>query len=425
MSKTARLSMLFTFVFLLLVFSCSQQNEQTTITWWSFPTFGNDSSFEKELIEAFEKKYPNITVEFELISFEDGPSKIEAAIASKTGPDFTYDSPGRIISWGNRDLLVPLNDIIEPVKDTLATGPLSASKDEKGNYYMYPIHSGGFTMAFNKNLLEDLGLLEMLPYNREGRVWSLDEYESLLRALKEKLPPGKVPAVFYAKSAAGDQGTRAFMVNLYGDAPLMNNSLTEYTFNSANAIKNAKWLQMAVQDGLMLNGSTLQSGNAIDMYCASTSASTILFSLQLEKINKDKINYNGEYFESIYMPFPNNTEQPVLEFIVGGPCIFDNGDNKKIEAAKKFITFMAQDEVYAPKLINATGLFPVSSNISVNLSTPEEEWNAQAVKYFGAYYNSTPNFATMRQLWYPAMQDILKGLDASIVLNDFTVNANK
>ncbi len=417
------------FILVLLVIilsgSCSDQKSVTTITWWGFPTFGQDGSFEKELINAFEQENPNIKINFEMISFENGPAKISAALASKTGPDITYDAPGRIISWGNRGLLASLDDIIYPVLDTLAIAPLEASKGEDGSYYMYPIHSGGFMMGFNKSLLEDLDLLDMLPYERDKRQWTLKEYESLLRALKDALPAGKVPAVFYAKSTAGDQGTRAFMVNLHGNAPLMNENLTKYTFNNANAVKNAEWVQMAVNEGLLLNGASLQSGDAINMYSASNAASTILFSLQLEKINKDKINYNGEYFETIYMPYPNNVQEPILEFIVGGPAVFDNGDKEKIDAAKLFIQFMATDPVYAPMLVEATGMFPVSSTIDGSFDSVEKQWNAEAIDFFGSYYNSIISFSDMRNAWYPAMQNILNGKDAKETLDMFVEEANK
>ncbi len=405
--------------------SCSQKDINTTISWWAFPNFGSNGAFEQELIDAFEEKHPNITVELTMLSFENGYDRIQTAIATNIGPDMTYDAPGRIIAWGNEDLLVPLNDLIEDNKDHLAEGPLAASMSSDGNYYMYPVHSGGFMMAFNKNMLEDLGVLNLLPYKKGNRSWTLQEYETLLTALKEKLPKGKVPGVFYAKSTAGDQGTRAFMVNLNGAAPLMNNSLTEYTFNNTNAVKNARWVQDATSQGLLLNGYALDSNDAIDMYCASNAASTILFSLQLEKINADKIDYNGEYFESIYMPYPNSSENPTLEFIVGGPAVFDNGDKDKIKAAKLFIEFIANDPVYAPLVIEATGLFPVSQDITLDFSTEEQQWNSEAVDFFGSYYNTTPGFSEMRDLWYKSMQAILRREDAQTVLDEFVNSANQ
>ena len=395
-----------------------------TLTWWEFPNFGDDGTFERNLIAAFEAKNPEIKVNIEMISFQDGPAKITTAIASNTAPDFTYDAPGRIIDWGNDGILASLDDIIAPEKAHLAAGPLAASKGADGKFYMYPIHSGGFMMAFNKEMLEDLGLIDMLPYKTADRTWTLKQYEDLMRALKAKLPAGKVPAVFYAKSQGGDQGTRAFMVNLYGNAPLMNENLTKYTFNSPNAVKNVQWLQKAVKEGLLMNGSALQAGDAIDMYCAANAASTILYSLQLEKINDAKINYNGKKFTSIFMPFPNDAGNPVLEFIVGGPCVFDNGNPAKIAAAKKLISFMATDPEWAPKVIAATGLFPVTDKIKIDLKNDEQKWNANAVKFFGAYYNTIPSFKEMRTYWFPAMQAALNGQDAQKTLDTFVKQSN-
>lgn len=396
----------------------------TTITWWEFPNFGSDGRVERDLIADFEAKNPNIKVKFEMISYQDGPAKLTTAITSNTAPDFTYDAPGRIVAWGNDGILAPLDDIIAPEKSHLANGPLAASQGADGKTYMYPIHSGGFMMGFNKEMLEDLGVLELLPYKTKDRTWTLKEYETLLQALKEKLPKGKVPAVFYAKSQGGDQGTRAFMVNLYGNAPLMNDSLTKYTFNGENAVKNTKWLQKAIKNGWMMNGSALQAGDAIDMFCTSNAASTILYSLQLEKINDSKINYKGKKFTTIYMPFPNNSGMPVLEFIVGGTCVFDNGDPARIAAAKKLAQFIATDAKWAPKVVSATGLFPVSDKIKIELNTPEQVWNAHAVKFFGAYYNAIPSFPEMRTYWFPAMQAALNGDDAQKVLNNFVELSN-
>ena len=413
---------------MIFIAGCKAKTSKTsgplTLTWWEFPNFGDDGSFERGLIAAFEAKNPGIKVNLEMISFQDGPAKITTAIASNTAPDFTYDAPGRIIAWGNDGILAPLDDIIAPEKAHLAAGPLAASKGADGKFYMYPVHSGGFMMAFNKEMLEDLGLIDMLPYKTADRTWTLKQYEDLMRALKAKLPSGKVPAVFYAKSQGGDQGTRAFMVNLHGDAPLMNENLTEYVFNGPNAVKNVQWLQKAVKEDLLMNGSALQAGDAIDMYCASNAASTILYSLQLEKINNAKINYNGKKFTSIFMPFPNDAGNPVLEFIVGGPCVFDNGSPAKIAAAKKLATFIATDSEWAPKVISAVGLFPVTDKIKIDLKNDEQKWNANAVKFFGAYYNTIPSFTEMRTFWFPAMQAALNGQDAQKTLDTFVKQSN-
>ena len=55
------------------------------ITWWAFPTFGQKDgapagTYEQTLVDAFQAKYPTITVKLETIDFQAGPEKLTAAI---------------------------------------------------------------------------------------------------------------------------------------------------------------------------------------------------------------------------------------------------------------------------------------------------------------------------------------------------------
>jgi len=401
---------------------------EVTITYWSFPNFAHSSGvvgkFDEEMIAAFEAKNPGIKVKLETITFNDGPAKIEVALASKTGPDLTYDAPGRIITWANMGVLSPLDDIVNPVASTIAPGLLNGSKGGDGKYYMYPIHTGVFPMAFNKEMLEDLGLLDMLPYKTADRTWTVAQYEALLRALKDKLPKGVTPGVFFAKSSAGDQASRAFLANLYGNANLLNAARTEYTMNSPAAVKNLDWTVNAIKNGLLTNGSALAASDAIDLFVYGNAAHAILFSTLNDKLNKDKKSYKGKPFTVIYMPFPNDTGKPALEYLIGGPCVFNNGDPQKVEAAKKFIQFMATDAEWAPKLIAASGSFACSSKIVQEISDPEIKWCASATKFYGPYYNTIKGFAEMRTFWFPALQAAINGTPSKVALDEFVAKAN-
>ena len=68
-------------------------------------------------------------------------------------------------------------------------------------------------MAVNKTLFEEIGELDLLPLDRPDRTWTVEEYEKALNAVKEKAPD-VIPSGFYAKSVAGDQGTRGYITNL-------------------------------------------------------------------------------------------------------------------------------------------------------------------------------------------------------------------
>ncbi len=43
-----------------------------------------------------------------------------------------------------------------------------------------------------------------------------------------------------------------------------------------------------------------------------------------------------------FLPFL--TKSPRYEYLVAGPAVFDNSDDKKIEAAQKFVDFMINDQ---------------------------------------------------------------------------------
>ena len=398
------------------------------IEFWTFPNFTSDTGvegdFEKSLIAAFEKENPSIKVHFTLISFTDGAEKIEKAIAAGKAPDIIYDAPGRIINWAEKGLLEPLDDVLATEKPYITAILLAVSAAKDRRTYMYPMHEGAFSMAFNKEMLEDLGLIGLLPYKRKDRQWTVAEYERLLTALKEKLPAGTVPGVFYYKNVGGDQGTRAFLVNLYGNANLLNGDYSGYIYNSPQAVRNMEWTVGAMKRGLLLDGKELTSNDAISMFVSSQAVHTILYSPQLNKMNDGKRKYKGKDFTPIYMPFPNDAGAPLLEFLAGGACVFKKGNANKVKAAKKFLHFAATDEVWAPKLIKATGGFPASSKIQIEAEDAEILYNSVLQRFFGQYYNNITGFSTMRGYWNTLLKDAAAGKDIKNALNTFVRNAD-
>ncbi len=396
------------------------QSEVTEITFWNFPNFATIDDtvgkYEEEMIAAFEAKNPDIKVKYEIISFNDGPAKINTAIETKTAPDVVYDAPGRVITWGKNGVLAPLNDMFDDELINDLDPALVEAVQANGNYYLYPVNTAPFMMAFNKTMLEELGLLDLLPLDRENRAWTVTEYETLLAALKEA---GKVPAIFYAKSSAGDQGTRAFISNLY-NSWITNDDLSEYTINDEGGVKGLQWTVDAIKDGLMINGSALASSDAIDEFVAGRAASTILFSPGLLNTNAETID-----FEVVFVPYPNENGDPKLEFLIGGPCIFDNGDDAKIEASKRFIDFMANDEEWGVKNIKATGSFAARKSITGLYEDEELEYNALMTSYYGTYYNTISGYDEMRTLWFPALQNAINGGDVQSILDEFVSQSNE
>ena len=87
-----------------------------------------------------------------------------------------YDAPGRIIDWGKKGLLAPLNDMMpDDVKNDISPALMKQSM-VGDQVYMYPFNTGPFMMAVNKTLFEDIGELDLLPLDRPDRTWTVAEY---------------------------------------------------------------------------------------------------------------------------------------------------------------------------------------------------------------------------------------------------------
>lgn len=411
----AKLIIFLSVLFIFTTVSCGKKEDNsgvTTIEFWNFPNFTISETFDDELIKAFEEKNPNIKVVLQKINFTDGPAQINSAIVSKTAPDVIYDAPGRIMDWADQGVLAPLNSIMgKDVTGKMAKQMIDPiTKD--GNYYMYPIHTTPFMMAFNKSMLEKAGILNMLPLDRADRAWNMQEYEAMLTAIKDKMP-GVKPTTIFAKSQAGDQGTRAYIANMYNSA-IINKELTEYTINNEAGVKALEWVVGAIGKGLIAKGGeSLVAADSIDMYVQGLAASSILYAPVNWIQNQPRAKDN---FETVFIPYPNDAGKPQLEILLAGPCVFDNGDPKKVEAAKKFVAFMGQDSDWAKKVVTATGCFSTRDDLK-NLygDSPEHKYLESMTKaeYIATYYNHVKGFVEMRTYWFASLQQAITGQSTS------------
>lgn len=395
---------------------------KTQITWWAFPTFTQENAsdsvgtWEQKIIAAFEAENPDITVKLETIDFTSGPEKITTAIEAGTMADVLFDAPGRIITYGKSGKLADLNDMFtdEFVKDVNNDALLQACK-AGDTAYMYPISTGPFYMAFNKEMLKEAGVLDLV---KDG--WTTDDFVKVLEGLKAK---GYNPGSLFSNGQGGDQGTRAFFTNLYSTS-ITNDSLTEYTTNDANSVKSMELIKKLIDNGLLMNGSQYDGSADIQNFANGQTAFTLLWSsaqpgTQTKLLEASKVDY-------LEVPFPSDDGKPELEYLVNGFCVFNNGDKDKIDASKKFIQFICDDKEWGPKNVVRTGAFPVRTSFGELYDDERMKEIGSWTKYYSTYYNTIDGFAQMRTLWFPMLQSVSNGeSEPKAALDDFTKKANE
>ena len=395
---------------------------KTEITWWAFPVFQQEQAsdgvgtYEKKIIEAFEKANPDIKVNLETIDFKSGPEKITTAIEAGTAPDVLFDAPGRIIQYGKNGKLADLNDLFTDdfVKDVNNEKLINASK-AGDKAYMYPISSAPFYMALNRQMLKDAGVEDLV---KEG--WTTDDFEKVLKALKGK---GYTPGSLFANGQGGDQGTRAFLANLYGGS-VTDPEVTKYTTDEAKYVKALDKASSWIKDDLLANGSQFDGGADIQNFANGQTSYTILWTAAQNGIQAKLLE--ASKVDVVEVPFPSDSGKPALEYLVNGFAVFNNKDEKKVAASKKFIQFIADDKEWGPKNVVRTGAFPVRSSYGKLYEDKRMETIGSWTQYYSPYYNTIDGFAEMRTLWFPMLQSVSNGDEkAEAALKTFTEKANE
>lgn len=399
-------------------------DEKVTIKYWSFPNFNADpefktsDEFDMAMIKAFEEKNPNIKIDYQKIDFTDGPAKIETAIQSKANPDVVLDAPGRIIDWAKKGYLVSFDEID---KSKYAKSIVDAASYD-GKMYLYPLGTAPFVMAFNKKITDKLGVTDMLPLNKEGRNWTVEEFEKLLTAIHEK-DKSIDPILFYTKSQAGDQGPRAFVSNLF-NSWITDEKVSKYTINDENGVKALEWIKKAYDAKLLGKGVSAEAKDALEAFRSGKAAGTILYSPGLKAQDAEAMEKG--IVDPVYVAFPNESGKAKYEFLLAGPAVFNNGDEKKIEASKKFVDFMINDKDWGIRALKATKNFSPVGEQGLYGDDAEIKFLEGLTSQFGPYYNTIDGYAQMRPLWFNMVQAVLNGqLKPKDALDKFAQDANK
>ncbi|MDQ1914797.1 extracellular solute-binding protein [Paenibacillus sp. GD4] len=378
------------------------------ITWWNFPNYqpldGEVGKFEKQLAAAFSKKHPDIKVRIEMLTFEGGPQKLNVAIASNMAPDVIYDSPGRIIDWGKKKLLAPLNDMISnEVKVDISEALWKQSK-VGDNIYMYPINTTPFMMAVNKTVFERIGAVDLLPLQRPDRTWTFAEYEKALKAVRDKAPD-VIPSGFYAKSTAGDQGTRAYIANL-GLSRFLSEDYSKVAINTEQAGHALDWIVKGTKEKLVVTGAaSLAATDANDLFLQGKLAFSINYSAVLRAQNAP---LKKVPFEDVLLPYPTaDGSKPKLEPYLGGMAVFDNGNPEKIAASKKFIDFIANDPEYGKKSLIQTGGISARNSVVGLYNDAEYKYAETARQFVTDPPTIADGYGEIRALWFHELQRAL------------------
>lgn len=394
---------------------------------WAFNIGGfTDASNWDSIIAAFNEQNPDIKITVTPINYQDGDQKLTSAITAGTGPDIIFEGPERIVgNYAREGLMVDLSDLWETGGSDIAEGISSVSQLD-GTYYMYPLSVAAHCMAINYEAFEAAGALQYI--DEETRTWTTDNFVKAMEAVRDAAAAGTInintPGIIYCGAQGGDQGTRALVNNLYSDY-FVNEDGTAYTANSENNVKALKLLQDMVNNGSMSANASFAAADELQAFANQTCAVSFCWNYA------NYTQYAAQtQFTPFAMAFPSDDGKPELE--MAGPYgfgVFNNKDEAKIEAAKKFVQFVCDDQTVGVEAVKATGFFPVHSDWGdVYTGDADAETRAPFAlmsDYLGRYYNLTGGWTEQRGYWWPMLTEIMTtGADVQTAADKYAAQAN-
>ncbi len=381
--------------------------DSTDITLWTYP-IGNwgDSATVDGLIANFNKAHPDINVTVEYLDYTNGDDQINTAIEGGKGPERL------VANWGAKGLMVDLSDLwTDEAKEAIYDSVENACQNNDGVFYEYPLCMTAHTMAINKDIFEKADALQYL--DAEKGTWTTENFQKAVEAVAAS-GQAQVGAV-YCGGQGGDQGTRALVNNLYGGT-FTNPEHTEYTAGSAENIKALELLNG--MEGITFDAS-IQGGDEINLFCNGTLAMAFCWNVSQEKNNAENLS-----FDVLPMAFPTESGDPQLCGGIWGFGIFDNGDAAKIEAAKTFIDFMANDETQVVESVKASSYWPVKDLGNIYEGDELMTEYSKFIPFMGDYYQVVGGWAEARTAWWNMLQKLGTGTDVKAAVDEFVSTAN-
>ncbi len=395
------------------------------ISLWTYPIgkWGDEATV-KTLLEGFNAAHPNIKVNVEYLTYQDGDDKVNTAIEGNAAPDLIMEGPERLVAnWGAKGKMVDLADLwtSETKADIEANNAAvaAACKWSDGAYYEYPLCMTTHCMAINKTVFEKAGAMQYI--DEKTHTWTT---ENFLKAVQAVYDAGNqnVGAIFCG-GQGGDQGTRAIVNNLYS-GHFTNEDFTGYTINTPENIKALEALK--AQDGITFDPAIV-GGDEITLFRNGTLQMAFCWNIgeQLKSENAEAGHTNNGD-EIMFMAFPSDDNVPELCGGIWGFGIFNNGDNTKIEAAKTFIKYMCDENPAAA--VKASNFFPVKASVKDVYAGEASETvmneYSQLSGFLGGYYQVVPGWTTARTEWWNMLQKVNSGEDIASAVANFDTAAN-
>lgn len=321
---------------------------------------------------------------------------------TKECPDLSFGGYFAMSGYIYDGHIIPLDDIItEEIRNDFSEATWELSKGSNGKTYMLPFYALQNILCYNKDLFRQCGLDGFISDKEEIQGWSLEEWETVLSTLKEKLPENAHPMMMYASNNQGDTHTMV-MLRCKGSKFFDENG--RFNLNTPEGIAGLQWFKDNYDKGYyppqceqieIADCTEMFMNGQLGIYVWNSGLATGMKDLDIGYVN-----------------FPSDSPHGSNSNWITGFMAFDNNDPKKIEVVKDFLKFIYESE---DLMEYSTCGFPCSKSVSKKwadeLSLGEQL--SENDKYAVDFTANNPNWAGVREAFWPHIHALLEGTETA------------
>jgi raffinose/stachyose/melibiose transport system substrate-binding protein len=361
----------------------------------------NDQPAIKPIVDAFQKKYPNITVTLTSADTSPYQTTLRTQLSANNGPDVFYTYPGAGNPAGESLLaqagyLKDLSD--QPFVKKLPKGIQDLAK-YKGKTYVRPMTVGGIGMVFNMDALKQTGL--DVPTT----------FSDVLQLCSDAKDKGKVAFALGGATPSNVQFIDYALIPslVYAKDPTFNTKMSEgkATFAGSDGWNKAMQMNVQMQKAGCFEKDPLgvQYPDAAKMVASGDALAIVQTQGSIAQLKLS--NPSGDFQ---LQPFPADDKEAdtYMASSIGAEYAI-NAHSKSPAAAQKFLDFLSSDEqenAYATAGNSVPAIQNAKSSVPASIaSIGKFQKEGKTFPYPDPYW---PN-AQVQQAHLTGMQEVLSG----------------
>ncbi|MEN6316280.1 MAG: sugar ABC transporter substrate-binding protein [Clostridiaceae bacterium] len=310
--------------------SPNEEKKPYNIKMWMFPL--GDSNKQNEMFEGIVKQFqnqnPDISVNIQTMPWSNREQKLMTALAANRGPDIMYMNTDILLQFASNNMIIPLDKYVtDEQKNDFYDFTLKVNSYD-GKIYGIPVLQEMMGYFYNLDILKDIGM------TKDNLPSTFDEYEAMLKNLKEK---GKYGTFI---DVSGSLVTNGFYAQLWSEGGMPLAMDGKVTINNDAGKKVLDRFTKWYQEGYMPKDTITMTEYATGKFISGETASCYLSAMTLVNDDFKKVNFNWAIGPQLKGSAGAKTHSAIGTF-----CI--TKDSKDPDSTYKWIEYVTNKESLA------------------------------------------------------------------------------